>query len=272
MTNQPRVLATLEGYSAEGGFDRAHEPATCYSPTIALGRHAGPGEADNLWGDYERVLDLAASLGLDGVRLGVEWARVEPRQGGVDGAALDRYLEVARHAQSRGLVVTVALIDAAWPSWLGLEAWLLPWVAPHVVAHARRVVGHLGDAIDGVIVFANPDAQVVGGYLEGSAPPWRRGAVEDAASARRQIDAIVATLREDPVVGAKMRGATRTITLDRSPEEILAERARAGDCEEIYVRSLVKGAGPTSAPAGLLVARAGQWSVCASPDLLSALG
>ena len=168
--------------------------------------------------------------------------------------------------------IAVARIDAAWPAWLGLEAWLLPWVAPHVVAHARRVVGHLGDAIDGVIVFANPDAQVVGGYLEGSAPPWRRGAVEDAASARRQIDAIVATLREDPVVGAKMLGATRTITLDRSPEEILAERARAGDCEEIYVRSLVKGAGPTSAPAGLLVARAGQWSVCASPDLLSALG
>jgi beta-glucosidase len=266
------VLATLEGYSVEGGFDRAHEPATCYSPTIALGRHAGPGEADNLWIDYERVLELAASLGLDGVRLGIEWARVEPRQGVVDGAALDRYLEVARYAQSRGLAVTLALVGAAWPSWLGLEAWLLPWVAPHVVAHARRVVEHLGDAASGVVIFTDPGGLVAGGFIEGSSPPWRRGAVDDALSARRQIDAVVRTLREDSTVGAKMLGATREISLNQSPEEVLAERERAADCEEVYVRALVRGAGPTSAPAGLLVKRAGVWSVGASAELLGVLG
>jgi beta-glucosidase/6-phospho-beta-glucosidase/beta-galactosidase len=265
------VLATLEGYSVEGGFDRAHEPATCYSPTIALGRHDGPGEADNLWVDYEKVLDLAAGLGLDGVRLSVEWARVEPRQGLVDSAALDRYLEVARHAQSVGLLVTATLVDAAWPSWLGLEAWLLPWVVPRVVAHARRVVEHLGVSLNGVIAFSDPEALVAGGYLEGSAPPWRRGAADDAASARAQIGAIVRTLREDPFVGARMLSDTMVISLDRSSDEVLARRARAADCEEIYVRSLVKGTGPTCAPAGLLVKHSGQWSVSASAELLGAL-
>lgn len=265
------MLATLGGYSVEGGFDRAHEPATCYSPTIALGRHVGPGGADNLWVDYEKVLDLAAGLGLDGVRLSIEWARVEPRQGCVDSAALERYLEVARHAQSLGLLVTAAVVDAAWPSWLGQEAWLLPWVAPHVTAHARRVIEHLGDSVNGVIAFCDPEALVVGGYIEGSAPPWRRGAVDDAASARAQIGEVSRALREDPLVGAKMRGDTRVISLDQSSEMILAQRAQAGDCEEIYVRSLVKGAGPTCAPAGLLAKRAGQWSVSASAELLGAL-
>jgi beta-glucosidase/6-phospho-beta-glucosidase/beta-galactosidase len=272
VTNRPLVLATLEGYCVEGGFDRAHEPATCYSPTIALGRHAGPGAADNLWSDYELVLDLAAGLGLDGVRLGLEWARIEPRRGVVDEGALDRYREVALHARSLGLVVTVTLIDAAWPSWLGLEAWLLPWVAPHVISHARRVVDYLGAAASGVLVFADADALVRGGYLDGSAPPWRRGALDDAASARAQIEAILHVLGEDPQVGPKLVHATRTIALDLAPEQIVVERSRAVDCAEIYVRSLVKGAGPTSAPAGLLVQRAGQWSVCASPDLLGALG
>ncbi len=62
MNGRPRVLVTLEGYAVEGGFDRPFEPATCYAPTIALGRHAGPGRADNLWRDYEAVLDFVPGL------------------------------------------------------------------------------------------------------------------------------------------------------------------------------------------------------------------
>ena len=107
MERRPRRYVTLEGYAVEGGFDGPYQPATCYVPTIALGRHVGPGDADDLWHDYERVLDLVPALGFDGVRLNVEWARVEPRRGEVDDAALERYAEVARYATSLGLGVTV---------------------------------------------------------------------------------------------------------------------------------------------------------------------
>ena len=67
-----RRYVTLEGYAVEGGLDGPYQPATCYRPTIALGRHAGPGDAEDLWSEYEEVLDLAATLGVDGVRLSVE--------------------------------------------------------------------------------------------------------------------------------------------------------------------------------------------------------
>jgi beta-glucosidase/6-phospho-beta-glucosidase/beta-galactosidase len=270
VSDRPRLLATLEGYAVEGGFDRAHEPATCYLPTIALGRHAGPGDADDLWRDYERVIDHVPALGLDGVRLSVEWARVEPRRGVIDTGALERYRDIARYARSLGLHVTVALVDAVWPSWLGLEAWLLPWVVPYVVAHATRVVTFLGDDASGVVVFANPDAFVTGGYLQGSAPPWRRGARDDASSARAQI-AVVCREVAATVVGAKIVAATRTIDLDRSPDEVRAQRAGGAHCQEIYVRSLVQGAGPTGGPAGLLVRRAGQWTLGVGEELLAAL-
>lgn len=270
MSDRPRLLATLEGYAVEGGFDRAHEPATCYLPTIALGRHAGPGDADDLWRDYERVLELVPALGLDGVRLSVEWARIEPRRGVLDNSALERYRDVARYARSLGLHVTVALVDAVWPSWLGLEAWLLPWVVPHVIAHATRVVTFLGDAASGVVVFANPDAFVTGGYLQGSAPPWRHGARDDAASAHAQIEAVCRALAAT-IVGPKVVGATRTIALDRSPNEVRARLVGAAHCQEIHLRSLVQGAGPTGGPAGLLVRRAGQWTVGAGEELLAAL-
>ena len=271
VTDRPLLLATLEGYAVEGGFDRPREPATCYRPTIALGRHEGPGEAEGLWRDYEQVIELAATLGIDGLRITLEWARIEPRRGVVDHAALDRYAEVARHVNELGLRVTVAIVDAAWPSWLGLEAWLLPWVVPCVVTHARLVVTHLGDALDRVLVFTTPNDLVTNGYLNESAPPWREGASDDAASARIQIDEIIRLLRADPVVGPKMVASSHTIGLDRTPQELTSERARAVNCEEIYVRSLVRGAGPSAAPAGLLERNGNDWSVSASPELLRAL-
>jgi beta-glucosidase/6-phospho-beta-glucosidase/beta-galactosidase len=140
MTDRPRLFVTLEGYAVEGGFDQVGEPATCYSPAIALGRQRGPGGADDLWRQYESVLDFVPGLGFDGVRLSVEWTRIEPRADEIDTAALSRYRAVARHARSLGLEVTVALIDAVWPAWLGQEAWLLPWAAPDALAHGERVV------------------------------------------------------------------------------------------------------------------------------------
>jgi beta-glucosidase/6-phospho-beta-glucosidase/beta-galactosidase len=270
VSDRPRLLATLEGYAVEGGLDGPGEPTTCYRATISLGRHEGPGEAEGLWRDYEQVLDLAAEVGLDGVRLGVEWARVEPHRGEVDLAALERYREVAAHARDRGLGVSVVLVDAVWPAWLGMEAWLLPWTVPHVIAHAQRVATSLDDALDHVVVFADANKLVVNGFLDQSAPPWRRGASHDAASARRQIEQIMGRLREDPTVGPRLVGATRTISLDLAAEEIARQRA-AAHCQEIYVRALVKGSGPSAAPAGLLERRDGRWAVAAPAPLLDAL-
>jgi beta-glucosidase/6-phospho-beta-glucosidase/beta-galactosidase len=271
VSDRPLVLATLEGYAVEGGFDRAHEPATCFVPTIALGRHDGPGDAQGLWANYERVIDLAATLGLDGLRINVEWARVEPRRDEVNESVLERYGQVVSHARQLGLHVTVAIVDAVWPSWLGMEAWLLPWVVPHVLAQTRRVVSHINDENVRLVVFTNPDLLVANGYLNELAPPWRRGASEDAASARTQIDYILHQLTDDPLVGPRLVGVTRTISLDLAPDQIARERAVAKDCQEIYVRSLVRGNGPTAAPAGLVEKQNGEWSVIASPELLHAL-
>jgi beta-glucosidase/6-phospho-beta-glucosidase/beta-galactosidase len=267
VTSRPLVLATLEGYNVEGGYDRPGEPTTCFSPTIALGRHPGPGEADGLWTDYEQVLDVAATLGIDGVRFGLEWARIEPHQGRIDESALSRYREILRYATSLGLRVTVATYGEAWPSWLGLEAWLLPWVAPHALGHVRRVVDVLGADIGGLVLFADPEALVRRGYLDGTAPPWRTRASADAQSASEQIAAITDELRADAAVGPLVVGRTCTIDLDATA----LDDALRGDYDEVYLRALVKGKGPTSASDGLLVKHDGQWRASPGHDILELL-
>jgi len=268
VTSRPFVLATLEGYGVEGGYDRPGEPATCFSPTIALGRHPGPGEADGLWRNYERVLDVAATIGVDGVRIGLEWARIEPHQDEVDARALARYGEILRYGASLGLRVTGCVFGAAWPAWLGLEAWLLPWVAPRAVSHARRLVEAVGGDLDGLMLFADSDALVRGGYLEGSAPPWRHRARADAQSASEQIRAVSEELQRDAVVGPLVVARTSTFDVD----EVTLDEARREDVDEVYLRALVKGKGPTAAPNGLVVRHDGQWGLAPSQVVRDVLG
>lgn len=270
MTTRPLLFVTLEGYAVEGGFDRRGGPMTCYAPTIALGRHAGALSTDDLWRNYEKVLDFVPGLGFDGVRLTIEWARVEPRQGQVDEEVLERYGRAIRHARSLGLEVTITLIDAVWPSWLGQEAWLLPWVVPHVLEHARRVVSTYASEAVGVIVFAQPDELVARGFLHATAPPWRRGAQVEARFASAQIEEIIAALRSDALVGPRLVQSSAVVSLSGAPEELVEARTSL-DVDELYVRSLLRGSGPTCAQEGLLVQRGDEWRVGASGELLSAL-
>lgn len=268
MTRRPLLFATLDGYALEGGYDRAYEPSTCYRATIALGRHVGPGDALDLWRDYERVLDLAKELGLDGLRLSAEWARIEPRQGHVDQRALERYAEVVRYANQIGLGVSLALVDGCWPSWLGLEAWLLPWVVPHVLEHARRMASYFADDIAGVVVFADAERLVQGGYLDATMPPWRRGQRGDAARVRAQLEDIVAQLSSDPLVADRLVRSSRTVEVTSTE---LLDVAAIDDCDQLYVRALVRGVGPTAARAGLLSKHEGRWRISGAPEVLEVL-
>jgi beta-glucosidase/6-phospho-beta-glucosidase/beta-galactosidase len=244
---------------------------TCYAPTTALGRHAGPDAAQDLWRHYERALDLVPGLGFEGMRLTIEWARVEPRPGEVDHGALERYGEVIAYARSLDLEITLALVDAVWPSWLGQEAWLLPWVVPHVLDHARRIVSTFDGDLTGVVAFTQPDELVTSGYVRATAPPWRRGAHKDAAFAHAQIQGILSALSADPVVGPRLVKTSAVMTLDVAPDDLVKAR-HSLDVDELYVRSLLRGSGPTAVRQGLLVQHGDEWRVDVPQELLSALG
>jgi hypothetical protein len=260
-----RILAVLDGYAVEGGLDTPDGPATCYAPTIALGRHGGPGAGEDLWRDYEDVVDAARALAIDGLRLSVEWARVEPRAGEIDDEAFARYDRLVRHARSHDLLVTVAIVDRAWPSWLGPEAWLAPWVRDRLVAHAREVVTRL-PLVSGVVVAGNAQS-LVAGYLNASAPPWRTGAHRDARDVRENLAEVRARLAADDLVGPRLVGAHREVPLG---SRVDPTTLRGGDLDEVHVRSLVAGRGPTAAGAGLLVRVNGAWSPGPAARLLDA--
>jgi beta-glucosidase/6-phospho-beta-glucosidase/beta-galactosidase len=262
------VLGTLDGFSVEGGYDIAGGPTTCYAAASHLGMCAPTGDGPRLWERYEDAIDAAASLGLDGVRLSVEWARVEPRPQRRDVAALARYRRAIEHARSLGLRVTAVALDAAWPSWLGLEPWLMAWTEPEFARHVGALAEELGDVLDGLVTFARPRELVDGGLLRASGPPWRRSAGADAGTARSRISAMHERALQHPAVGALARTFTEVpVVADASALATMIASATG----EVHLRSLVRGVGPTASPGALLEDTGRGWSAAHGDLLASAL-
>lgn len=260
-----RTLATLEGYAVEGGYDVATGPMTCFAATSALGRHATPGVAEDLWRDYEAVIDLGATLGLDGVCVNLEWARLAPARDVFDDAAAARYSRALQRARDQGLWVSAVVVDRAWPAWAGQEAWLLPWVEPVFLRHAQRLVEFFFEFVDGFVPFRDVEALARRGFVDGNSPPWRRNATADAHVVANNVSRLEASVRA--LAPEKMVGSHRSIDLDVAPEQLVKAR-RDGTIDELHLRSLVRGVGPGASRAGLLARVAGQWRVNAPEELL----
>lgn len=252
MGTRPPLLATLDGYAVEGGYDVMGGIATCYSPAIGLGRLTGPGEAATLWRDYELAIAQVPALGLDGIRLTVEWTRVEPRADLVDGSAWERYRDAIRFAKSLNLYVSVAVVDSVWPAWLGAEAWLMPWVRTAFSQHLDRFAEHLGGEVDSVVPFTHGPDLVESGFLRGTIPPWRKRERADAADARLSVNSMTEAVSSHPVLGPLVCLDGREIPAQLPESAWPAVVSEAQHASEVYVKSLVRGVGPTSSTSGLV--------------------
>ena len=78
-------------------------PAADWSVWERDGRAPRSGDGAGFATDYRDDLAQLRGLGLNSLRLTVEWARVEPAAGRPDSDALDRYLDIADAAAATGL-------------------------------------------------------------------------------------------------------------------------------------------------------------------------
>jgi beta-glucosidase len=146
---------------------------------IASGERAGL--ACDWWAHAEADLDRAGALGVNALRLSLEWSRIEPEEGRWDDAALDRYRELLGGLRARGIAPMVTLHHFTHPLWLerrgGFDD---PRVVPLFARYARRCVEALGGRCDLWCTVNEPNVYAVMGYLLGAWPPGRTGDVRAA--------------------------------------------------------------------------------------------
>lgn len=166
------------------------------------------GEGAGFRVDGRDDLALMAELGANAVRMGIEWARIEPAAGKVDSAALDWYVDMVRFARSVGLAPWLTLHSTTLPGWFSddsagfrersnIDHYWLP--------HVERCAEHFSGIASGWTVIDDPIGWALRGYLLGSRPPGRR----DPAQCR---DAISGALHADHR-GAQLLASGREKTL-----------------------------------------------------------
>jgi beta-glucosidase len=140
------------------------------------------GLACDWWKNAEQDFDLAQSLGVNALRLSVEWSRIEPSEGQWDEVALARYRDIVKALRDRGIRPFVTLHHFTNPLWFEAKG---AFLAPESVAvfqrFTRRVLAALGDLCCDWTTFNEPNVYAALGYFLGEFPPGMRGSFLKAA-------------------------------------------------------------------------------------------
>ncbi len=146
------------------------------------------GLACDWWRNAERDFDTAADMGLNALRLSVEWSRIEPRPGEWDQQALQRYRAMLIGLRERGIRPMISLHHFTHPVWFEeMGGFLAPNAGAVFERFAKAVVSDLGDLCSDWITFNEPNVYCAMAYVLGEFPPGRKGEV---ATAIRALGAI----------------------------------------------------------------------------------
>jgi len=146
------------------------------------------GQACDWWNNAEEDFDLAQSLGVNALRLSLEWSRIEPSEGQWDEAALLRYRKMLTALHDRGIRPFVTLHHFTNPFWFEERgAFELPGSVVLFERYARRVASALRDLCSDWCTFNEPNVYAALGYFLGEFPPGRKGRFLQAAHVTRNL-------------------------------------------------------------------------------------
>jgi beta-glucosidase/6-phospho-beta-glucosidase/beta-galactosidase len=160
-----------------------------------MGRASGESSDDgpNHWDKYEEDFDLMVADGMNGYRMGIEWAKLFPTRESFDAltpdaAAVQHYHDVFAALEARGIEPMVTLHHFVSPIWMvdpraSVEARRMQgFVSPTIVEDFERFATwagtEYGGEVDLWITINEPIVVVLAGYLAGNFPP---GLVYDPA-------------------------------------------------------------------------------------------
>ena len=128
------------------------------------------------WSEFDKDLAALRKLGVNHFRFGVEWARIEPRKGVINEAALRQYAGMARKCREAGIEPLITLWHFTFPNWLcpkdkSKANFLNPDVRTAWQAHVRRVVKATKGDVRIYIPQNEPNGALQLGWLAAHWPP-----------------------------------------------------------------------------------------------------
>lgn len=173
-------------HQVEGGCNNNQWAAWEKRGRIKSGDAAGL--ACDWWRNAERDFDLAKALGVNALRLSLEWSRIEPNEGEWDESALERYSRMLMALRERGIRPFVTLHHFTNPLWFENKcAFEDPESLRLFERYTRRAVAALRDLCSDWCTFNEPNVYAALGYFLGEFPPGRTGRFLQAARVTRHL-------------------------------------------------------------------------------------
>lgn len=173
-------------HQVEGGCSNNQWSAWESQGRIKSGDHVGL--ACDWWRNAEQDFDRAQELGINALRLSVEWSRIEPEEGRWDVSAIGRYRAMLKALEQRRIRPFVTLHHFTNPLWFeGKGAFQSPQSIELFQRFTHRVVAELGDLCNDWTTFNEPNVYSALGYFLGEFPPGRRGHFLQAALVTRNL-------------------------------------------------------------------------------------
>lgn len=169
------------------------------------------GDACDSYERYGEDIAIAASLGFNCHRFGIEWARIEPEPGEFSIAALDHYKRVLEACRARGLKPMVTFSHFSTPRWFAAKGGFESDGAPDLFARfAGSAAKHFGALLDSATTFNELNAPRLIPVLAG--PAYEK--------ARPRIDVMLAA-------SAKASGSDRFASWPFTPADRIEAPTRA---------------------------------------------
>ncbi len=172
------IGAQTEGYDTQSNWTRwAHRSLVPYI-----------GAANDYWHHYHDDHANVEELGCNALRITIEWARVEPKEGRYDADAVSHYREILQDLHDRNIQTVVGLWHWSIPIWceekFGMHQADVVKKFENFVRYMRDA---LGEWIDIVVVLNEPAVYVRTGYLSGSRPPFYKDYIKAYCVTRNLI-------------------------------------------------------------------------------------
>lgn len=155
------------------------------------------GAACDWWRRAEEDFERAQSLNLKTIRLSVEWSRLEPEKGRWDDGAMNRYRQMLKDLQNRGITPMITLHHFSNPLWLAdMGGWLNRETISLFARFVKKTVESLQDLCSLWATINEPNVYAAMAYALGKWPPGENNPVHSMIVMKRMVWAHAAAYRE----------------------------------------------------------------------------